>query len=173
MSDSKSNPSLYAPCASACNQTRTREPFLAVRNSIVGFPTQHHGYHAEDPMVNSPQMQFPNLVPVLVVLKCGPNVLASAAHEKDGLQGVSPGNHHVNLWISLPFLSRRFAVATERKQRPSLCTSYIPQRRAGAVQINLSANAADHSILTIMTCRPPLASLKTRRWTRPSPSARL
>jgi hypothetical protein len=122
-------------------------------------------------------MHFPDLVPVLVVRKRGPDSLASAAHEENGLQHVSLGVHHTDLSNSLPFPSRQSAVVIGRRQRPWHGTShsYTILWRAGAVQTDLSANAAEQmsQYLDYHVMYPPLASLKTRRWTRPSPSARL
>jgi hypothetical protein len=72
-------------------------------------------------------------------------MLASTAHEENGLQVVSQGVHYTNFSNSLPFPSRQSAVATGSRQRPSLNSyrSYTLLRRAGAVQIDLSANAAE------------------------------
>jgi hypothetical protein len=63
-------------------------------------------------------MRFPDLVPVLVVGKRGPNSLASAAHEENGLPHVSLGRHHTDLSNSLPFPSRQSAVVIGSKPRP-------------------------------------------------------
>jgi len=125
----------------------------------------------------SSRMQSPDLIPVLVGLKRGPDMLASGAHEENGLQDVSQRLDQPDFPASLPFPSRQSAVATGRRRRLSRYSALSDTllRRAGAVQVDLSANAAEQmsQCLYDHVMYPPLASLKTRRWTRPSPSARL
>ena len=147
---------------------------FAFRDSIMQVPCWTWTSCCRDIKI-PPRMNFPDLIPVLVVRKRGPNMLTIAAHEENGLQDVSQCLHHTDISDSLPFPSRQCAVATGSKQRRSIYTSHMVLWRAGAVQIDLSANAAEQmsQYLDDHVMCPPLASLKTRRWTRPSPSARL
>jgi len=75
-------------------------------------------------------------------------MIARAAHEENGLYRVLAESWR-RKWTfsgkSLPFPFRRCAAATGRKQRPLRCNPCFctALRRAGAVQINLSANAAE------------------------------
>ena len=82
---------------------------------------------------------------MLVVCKGRPHMMARAAHEEDGLQKRLAESRATFSNKSLPFPFRRCAAATGRKRRllrdnPRFCTEL---RRVGAVQINLSANAAE------------------------------
>jgi len=116
------------------------------------------------------RMHCPDLVPVLVVLKRRPYVLASAANEENGLRNVSQGRHRGHFSNSLPFPSRQCAVVIESKRRLQHCTPFscTVLWRAGAVRIDLSANAAEqmsqyldnHAMLS-SSCLPQDATLDT------------
>jgi hypothetical protein len=73
----------------ACNQTRILLPFVDFSRPHNAAPLLRHEYPCCGAHEISSRMQSPDLVPVLVLLKRRPDRLASAAHEENGLQGVS------------------------------------------------------------------------------------